>query len=63
MRYGSLTPARHEIVDHHTKIRLRAIDDDFIALACQSRRVETGKKSLCRSLFIARGAVDLTCEK
>ena len=28
--------ARDEIVDHHTEIRLRAIDDGFVALACQS---------------------------
>src|ERR1044071_10229662 len=55
--------ARHKIVDHHAEIRLRAIDDDFIALACQSRSVETCKKSLRRTLFITRGAVDLACEK
>ena len=34
-----------------------------VALAGQRRRVETCKKSLCRSLFVACGAVDLAGEK
>ena len=55
--------ARHEIVDHDADISLRAIEDDFAALAGQRCRIETGQKSLCRSLFIAGGAVDLSGQK
>src|SRR6476646_567172 len=52
--------ARDEIIDHHAKISLRAIDDDFGTLACQSRSIETSKEPLCRGFFITCGAVDLT---
>ena len=55
--------ARNEIVDHHADIGFGAIENYFVAVAGQRRRVETCKKSLCRSLFVAGGAVDLAGEK
>src|SRR6478752_1792445 len=51
---------RDEIINHHAKIGLRAIDDDFRALACESRSIETSKKPLCRGFFVSCGAIDLT---
>ena len=63
MRYGSLTPrvTRSSIIT--PMISFGAIENDFAALAGYRRRIETCKKSLCRSLFVACGAVDLAGQK
>ena len=51
--------ARHQVVDHDPDVTRCAIKDNGLALPGFHRRIETRKKSLRRSLFVARRAVDL----
>ena len=60
---GFADTARDEVIDHHAKVSLRTIDDDFAALTRQSRSIQARKKPLRRGLFITCGAIDLTGQK
>src|SRR4051794_31316692 len=55
--------ARDEIIDHDADVSLRAIEHDRVGISGKRRGVETCKKSLCRSLFVAGGAVYLSSQK
>jgi hypothetical protein len=52
--------ARDQIVDHDAEVALGAVEHDFGRVPCPRGGVETRHKPLRRSLFVARGAVDLT---
>src|SRR6202022_4007644 len=60
---GLARAARHEVIDHHAEIGLGPVENDRIAAGRETGGIETGDKSLCRSLFVAGGAVDLSGEK
>ena len=55
--------ARHQVVDHHADVGLRAIENDLGPLAGARGGIEACNKSLCRRFFVAGGAVDLAGEK
>jgi hypothetical protein len=63
IRYGSLTPARCEIIDHYTDIGIGSAEQArFAALHLQSR-VQAGNQSLGGSFLITGCSIDLASKK
>ncbi len=53
-------PPCHQIIHHDPQVSLMAQGRPSITVTGGTRRIESGKQSLCCSLFVPRGPIDLT---
>src|SRR5690242_14464 len=56
---GLAHPTRHQVIDQHAEIPIRAIEGMPLAASSPARRVQTRNEPLSRRLFVAGRAVDL----